>query len=107
MYSVIIVRNKDPETSNCQPLKYQHKVKYQHKGVKAKLKARGLHHLLCESSGMLYMLYWDFWLKYIVDYCIKCTAARGAVSLQRYIIYTTGTSFNSYSAMSVQCKINL
>ena len=30
MYSVIIVRNKDPENGNCQPLKYQHK------GVKAK-----------------------------------------------------------------------
>jgi len=50
MYSVIIVRNKDPENGNCQP------VKCQQSGVKAKLKTRGLHHLLRESFDMLYML---------------------------------------------------
>lgn len=50
MYSVIIVINKDSENGNYQPLKYQHKT------VKAKLKARGLHHLLCESSSLLCML---------------------------------------------------
>ena len=50
VYGVIIVINKDPKNGNCQPLKYQDKT------VKAKLKARGLHHLLYESSGLLCML---------------------------------------------------
>jgi hypothetical protein len=43
MCRIIIVRHRDPENGNCQRLKYQHK------GVKTKLRARGLHHLLYES----------------------------------------------------------
>lgn len=43
--------------------------------------------MLCECSDMLYMLSWDFGLKYLVDYCIKGTADR-MQSVYREVLFT-------------------